>query len=59
VEKNWIRRDRGTGEEEEVSAAFVQIKLISYYVDTEFAMLLASKDSPLTTGFADYWPKER
>lgn len=57
MDKIWIRRDRETGEETEVTAGYVQIKLVTYYIDVELAMTKASKDNCLTTGFADYYPK--
>ncbi len=58
MNKIWIRRDRETGKEEEVSETYAKTRLVGLYSRINQAMKAASKNTPLTTGFADYWPKE-
>ncbi len=54
----WIRRDRETGKEEEVSEKYAKTRPLGRYSRINQAMKAASENSPLTTGFADYYPKE-
>jgi hypothetical protein len=58
AEKVWIRRDRDTGYLMEVSQSFVKAKIQSVYKDVNLALKHATKDNCLTTGFADYYPKD-
>lgn len=55
--KTWIRRDRQTGNLEEINKDQARLKLQGYYHDVTFVMSHASQDMPMTTGFCDYWPK--
>jgi hypothetical protein len=55
--KIWIRRDRDGGKEEEVTEEFVVKKLSKVYANLRYAMLNCDEESPLSSGFADYWPK--
>jgi len=55
----WIRRDRGNGKETEVSKERV-IKVLKYtYANLAYAMQNCDKNAPLSSGWADYWPKEK
>jgi hypothetical protein len=57
VEKQiWVRRDRETGEETEMSFDDAKAKLKGYYSPVVATMETASKDNCMTTGFADYYP---
>lgn len=58
MEKTWIRRDRETGKEEEVTVYVAMARLGGHYNNILETMEHASQQTPLTTGFADYWPKE-
>ncbi|MGA2669830.1 MAG: hypothetical protein ABSF21_00180 [Dehalococcoidia bacterium] len=54
----WIRRDRNDGEEEEITKGAAKARLIGFYHRINVAMAHASRQVPLTTGYADYYPKE-
>ena len=56
---DWIRRDRETGQEEPIRAWQVVAKLRGYYRNVPDAMAAASRELPLTTGMADYYPERR
>jgi hypothetical protein len=53
----WIRRDRADGKEEEISKQEAKARLVHHYNGVDSAMVYASVKAPLTTGFADYFPK--
>lgn len=56
--KTWIREDRGDGSRTELTAEKAEAKLRGYYSDLKAAMAEASEKTPLTTGYAYYFPKE-
>lgn len=56
--KTWIRRDRETGKETELTFEEAWFKLSGSYSSLAETMRSASKDNCLTTGFADYYPKD-
>ena len=56
-EKIWIRRDRQDGKIEEVTEKWVRDHIGDVYIDIDMALHGSSEKNPLTTGFADYWPK--
>lgn len=58
MEKIWIRRSKTRDDETEISHTEAKIILRNYYSHINEAMAAASEKMPLTTGFADYWPKE-
>lgn len=53
----WIRRDSETGDIEEISEDNVRTKITGYYHDTKKALANASSKAPLSTGYAEYYPK--
>ncbi len=57
MKRIWIRRDRGGAYLTEVDEDFVRARVVDIYQDVELALKSATVNSPLTTGFADYYPK--
>lgn len=57
MKRTWIRRIRDTGEQIEISEQEAKSRLRDSYIDPKLAMDHASKDTPLTNGFSDFWPK--
>jgi len=58
MEKIWIRRDRQDRKEKEITERRVIEVLTGVYSNLESAMNLCSKTCPLSSGWADYWPKK-
>lgn len=55
--KLWYRQDRDGGKAEIVDSDYVALRLKGYYRNVSAVMKTATREYPLTTDFALYWPR--